>query len=288
MRIKNDFARPAISFVADIRAADGPVSAPRAKGALHLVAKRRGAQTVISDLRQEGSLKALFPQARGTALDTVFLNTAGGLTGGDKMSLSVTAAADAHVVVSSQAAERVYRAMPGQVAQSDVVLTAGPGGRIDWLPQETILFDHAALNRRLSVHLAVGATALLVEPVIFGRAAMGETVRTAHFTDQWRVWRDGKIVFADAVRMIGDAKRMMQQRAIANGAGAMATVLFAGQQAAAFGAKVDLPTTCGKSLIANDLLLVRILEEDGFTLRRQLIRVIETLSATPIPRVWRL
>lgn len=255
---------------------------------MRLKAKRRGKQTVIADLRQEGSLKALFPKVRGDALDTVFLNTAGGLTGGDRMQIDVAAETGAHVVLSSQAAERAYRAQPGQIAHSNVALDVGPDGRIDWLPQETILFDHAALNRRLNVRLAADATALLVEPIIFGRVAMGETVRALHFTDQWRIWRDGALVFADAVRLIGDAKSLMQAAAIAGGAGAMATVLFVGPQAAGLAERISLSPTSGTSLISDDVLLVRILAADGFTLRQQLIPVVEALTTAPIPRVWRL
>lgn len=262
--------------------------APRARGALRLVAKRREEATVIADLRQEGSLKALFPSVRGDALDAVFLNTAGGLTGGDQMQIDLTANPGAHVVVSSQAAERAYRAELGQVAQTDVSLEVASGGRIDWLPQETILFDHAALDRRLNVRLAPDATALVVEPIIFGRVAMGEVVETLHLTDQWRVWRGGRLIFADAVRLVGDAKALMQKPAIAGGAGAIATVLLASPQAAAFAQALDLPVTSGASLIADDLLLVRLLAADGFELRRQLIPVVEALSTAPIPRVWRL
>lgn len=277
-----------ITYAAKIRASDALAVAPRAIGALRLQAKRRGQQTVIADLRQEGSLKALFPKVRGDALDTVFLNTAGGLTGGDRMQIDVAAQPGAHVVLSSQAAERAYRAQPGQIAQSDVSLNVGPGGRIDWLPQETILFDHAALDRRLNVRLAAGATALLVEPIIFGRVAMGETVDTLHLTDQWRIWRDDTLIFADAVRLIGDAKSMMQAAAIADGAGAMATILLAGPQAAGLAERLALSPTSGASLIRDDILLVRMLAVDGFALRQQLIPVVEALSTAPIPRVWRL
>ncbi len=285
---RRDHQDRAITYAAEIQTADARPLAPRAQGALRLQAKRRGDQTVIANLRQEGSLKALFPKVRGNALDTVFLNTAGGLTGGDRMQIDVTAQTGAHVVLSSQAAERAYRAQPDQIAQSNVTLDVGPSGRIDWLPQETILFDQAALNRRLHVRLAPDASALLVEPIIFGRVAMGETVDHLHLSDQWRIWRDDALVFADAVRLIGDAKALMQQAAIAGGAGAMATVVLASPQAAAFADRLTLDGSSGASLIRDDLLLVRMLANDGFALRKQLIPVVEALSTAPIPRVWRL
>jgi len=277
-----------ITIVSDIDAATAVPLAPRAIGALQLSAKRRGPDTVIDGLRQDGSLKALFPKVRGAALDAVFLNTAGGLTGGDRMTYDLAVGADAHMVVSSQAAERAYRAQPGQVAQSDVKIDVANGGRIDWLPQETILYDHAALARRMDVDMASDASALLVEPMIFGRVAMGECVRALHLQDEWRVHRDGQLIFADAIRMIGDAQALMHRTAVAAGAGAMATVLFAAADASVHAAQIDLPVTSGKNLIADDVLLIRLLAADGFALRQQLIPVIEALTGTPIPRVWRL
>lgn len=262
--------------------------APRARGGLQLSAKRRGADTVIGHLRQEGSLKALFPKVRGAALDAVFLNTAGGLTGGDRMRIAMTTEEDAHIIVSSQAAERAYRAQPDQVAESHLSLKVAKGGRIDWLPQETILFDQAALRRRLDVDLTQDATALLVEPLVFGRAAMGEVVRQLDFMDHWRVRRDGRLVFADAILLKGDAQDLMMRTGIGKGAGAVATILLAGPSASACASGLALTADSGASLIADDLLLVRLLAKDGFDLRRQMIPVVEALATAPIPRVWRL
>lgn len=261
---------------------------PRARGALRLRAKRRGEATVIADLRQEGSLKALFPKVRGDALDAVFLNTAGGLTGGDRMEIAAEVDAGGHLVMSSQAAERGYRAQPGEVAHVDLTLRAGTGGRIDWMPQETILFDQAAVSRRMQVHLQGDATALMVEPLVLGRRAMGEAVRTCLFRDQWRVWRDGQLVFADAVRLVGDATQLMARNAIGQGATAMATILLAGPSAAERFGRLSLDGLSGASLIADDLLLVRLLAEDGFALRAQMIPVMNALADVPVPRVWRL
>ena len=279
---------PKITLSAPIPRESATPVPPRARGALRLSAKRRDDLTVIGDLRQEGSLKALFPQVRGAALDAVFLNTAGGLTGGDRMQITAEAAAGAHLVMSSQAAERGYRAQPGEVAQVDVTLRADSGARIDWMPQETILFEQAAISRKMHVHLAEGASALLVEPLVLGRRAMGEVVHDVLFQDQWRVWRDGKLVFADAVRLAGDATQIMAGKAIGQGATAVATILLAGPAAAERFTDLSLAGLSGASLIADDLLLVRLLAEDSFELRKQMIPVMTALADVPVPRVWRL
>ncbi len=277
----------AITYAAKIQTVAPVLTPPRAHGVLRLGAKRRGPASVVASLRQEGSLKALFPKCAGDALEAVFLNTAGGLTGGDVMDIAMTAGDGTQIIASSQAAERAYRAQPGQVARAQVDLHVADGARLHWLPQETILFDGAALRRRLHVNLTGNARALIVEPLIFGRAAMGETLGVLHFTDQWRVRRDGKLIFADALRITDDAISKMECRAIAGGAGALATVLLAAPEAGVF-AEMPLPDDAGLSLIADDLLLIRILADDGFALRKVLIPVIEALSQAPMPRVWRL
>lgn len=235
-------------------------------------------------------MKALFPRPAGPALDTVFLNTAGGLTGGDRMRIAAEALADSHIVLSSQAAERAYRARGDTVALVDVQLRAGAAARIDWLPQETILFEGAALSRRLSVSMASDAKVLLVEPLILGRAAMGEEVHAALFHDRWDVRVDGALVFADAVRMRGDLAAQGDRAAVAGGCRAMAGVLYAGPDAAAFLSEIRalLPASSGVSLVREGVLFARLLARDGFLLRRTLIPVIERLSLGTLPKVWRL
>lgn len=162
---------------AELRLSPAHPAQPRAIWAVRLVAQQGRGSSQIAGLRQSGSLKLLFPRPAGPALEGVLLKTAGGLTGGDRMQVDVTAEAAAHVILSSQSAERAYRAVKSTCAIVGVRLTAGAGARVDWLPQETILFDGAALTRSLIVDLDPTAPALLVEPVIFGRKAMAEVKR---------------------------------------------------------------------------------------------------------------
>lgn len=263
---------------------------PRAIGGLRLsVSQERGASQ-IRTLRQSGSLKMLFPRPAGTALEAVVLNTSGGLTGGDRMQIAVEAEAGAHVTLSSQAAERAYRALGGARAEVSLELKAGPGARIDWLPQETILYDGAGLSRSLQAELAGDARLLLVEPVIFGRTAMGEVIRSGSFRDRWQIRRAGELVFADSLTLADDMARQLARSGVAGGAGAMASVLFVGPDAAArlTGLRMLLPATAGCSLIRDGVLFTRMLAGDGFDLRRMLIPVVEYLSAAPLPKVWRL
>ena len=261
-------------------------------GLLRVRAKSDGAGgSRIEGLRQDGSLKALFPRAvTHGPLEAVFLNTAGGLTGGDRMQIRAEVGPGAHLIVSSQAAERAYRAQPGPSARVDLTLTVEDGGRLDWLPQETIVFEGASVSRHLSLDLAAGGRALIVEPLILGRMAMGETVHDAQIRDRWEIWREGRLVFADALTLSGDLSAVMSLTGTGGGARAMAAMVYAGPDAASLlePLRALLPPTAGASLVREGIVFARFLAEDGFYLRRDLIPAIERLTGCPVPKVWRL
>ncbi|TNC65978.1 urease accessory protein UreD [Rubellimicrobium roseum] len=263
---------------------------PRARGEVVVSAKVAGGVTRLGDLRQQGSLKALFPRGAGPALDVVTLNTAGGLTSGDAMRLTATARAGAQMRLTTQAAERAYRAAGDPPARVESRLVAEDGARIDWLPQETILFDGARLERKLVMDLAPTATALLVEPLLFGRLARGEQVREGRLLDRWEVRRDGRLVFADALRLGGDMAATLDRPGVGGGARAVASVLFAGAAAEAHldAARALLAGSGGASLIAEGVLFARLMAPDGYALRAALVPLICRLTGAALPKVWTL
>ncbi len=210
------------------------------------------------------------------------------MTGGDRFDVALGAQDDAHVLFTTQAAERGYRAPGQEPGRASLTLAASQGARIDWLPQETILYDGARLHRRIEADLAGDARLLLVEPIVFGRMAMGESCRSGALVDQWRVRRDGRLIFADALRIGGDIAGLLDRTAIGVGARAMATLLHVGPDAAALAKTIRPPAPSGAALIADDILLVRLLAADGFALRRSLVPLVERLSGRPVPKVWRL
>lgn len=255
-----------------------------------MLSRLRAGHSVLAQFRHAGSFKLLFPRGEGPALEAVLLNTSGGMTGGDVFRVTIGAEDGAALTLSTQAAERAYRARPGERAALSVALNVAPGGRIDWLPQETILYDGAAMDRRLRIDIAPGAAALVVEPLILGRAAMGEVVRDAHLTDRWEVWQDGALVFADALRLTGDPSALMDRAGAGDGARAMAALLYIGRDAAARRARLAaaLGPAGGASLVQDGVLFARLLAPDGFGLRARLIPAIATLRDGPLPKVWRL
>lgn len=276
--------------------APGPVAtadaAPRAQGAVAVAARLDGERSRLVRLRQQGSLKVLLPHPRGAALDAVLLNTAGGLTGGDRMAVDMEAGAGARLVVASQAAERAYRTRAGarEPARFDARLRVEDGARLDWLPQETILFEGCRLARTLSADLHPTATLLAVEPLLLGRLARGERLRDAGFSDRWEVRRGGALAFADALRLEGDLEARMDRAAVGGGARALATVLLVAPTAEAFlrPLRAILPRTAGASLVREGVLVARLLAPDGFALRAGLLPIITLLAGGPAPRVWTL
>ncbi len=269
--------------------ASPPVNMQRARGEGRVITSVRDGQTEIAELFQEGSAKIRLPHTHSPALQAVLMNTAGGLTGGDHLRWSATAEAPrARLVLTTPACERVYRSL-GTDARVDNRLVAGAGAHIDWLPQETILFDGSRLDRRLDVDLGDGASLTAVEAVLLGREAMGEAARNARLRDTWRIRRNGRLIHAEATVLSADPRERDGNSLLA-GALAFATILHIAPDAERKLGPVRalLPDTGGASVIG-ERLTVRLLAPSGIVLRRSLSPIIALLSdAGAIPRLWTL
>ena len=222
-------------------------------------------------------------------MTAVLLNTVGGVTGGDTFETRIRSGARTQLTVTTQFAERAYRAQPGEYDAIDTRLTLDHGSRLDWLPQETLLFDKAALSRRLRVEIPADAICFLVEPVILGRVTMGETVRELDFGDCIDVIRDGKLIFADRSALFGNPETILAGTANGGGARAMASVLFAAPDAeTALDAVRDmLPPTAGIAAPVPGLLFALLLATDGFGLRQPNPVVLDrdVVSRSPVPNL---
>ena len=265
----------------------------RAVGDLRVTFKRRGEATVLDDLRQAGCLKARFPRpvTAGWA-DVTTLNTSGGVASGDRLSSVFAVGEGARATFSAQAAERFYRAPLGGLpsfVRTHVEVAAGAAA--EWLPQETILFDNCALDRRLEIDLAPDAWFLGVESLVFGRAAMGEQVEQAWLRDAIRVRRGGHWLLHDAVRMDGPISATMSRKAVADSARAVATLIHVAPDAETFltpvrEALVENGAETGVSAW-NGMLVARMLAPDSARLRRAVTAALNVIRAPrPLPRVW--
>jgi urease accessory protein len=268
---------------------DAPLA--RTEGTIRLGFVRAEGRTALASLRQSGAARVRFPRpAAGADPEAVLLNTAGGLTGGDRIDVEVGLAARSAATVTSAASEKIYRALDGE-AVIRVRLNVDDGARLDWLPQPTILFDRARLDRRTDVAIAGNASFLAVETLVFGRSAMGEDVHRGGARDCWRVRRDGRLVFADTFRVDGAVATALDRGATLDGARAVAMLLWAAPDAAARldevrGLLQGAPCAAGASTW-NALLVVRLAAQDGRTLLTLLQPLIACLTGRPVPRVWR-
>ncbi len=245
---------------------------------------------MLDRFRQEGCLKARLPRPeQGGWTSIVTLNSAGGVAQGDRLETAICAGPATKLTVASQAAERFYRSPGGLPAKVRTTLTVGPGAALEWLPQETILFDHCALDRRLEIEVAADAWFLGVEILVFGRALMGESVQRALLRDTIRVRRADCLLWHDAVRFDGPVQAVLDRPAVASGARAVATLVHVVGNAAARldGLRAALaPWQAGASAMG-DLLVARVVAHDGACARAAIVAGLASLrDGRPLPRVW--
>ena len=258
----------------------------RAEGRLSARFARTAARTTLADLRESGGYRLKFP--RGSQCEAVIVNTGGGVAGGDDVRFEFAAAIGAHVTLTSQAAEKIYRS-DDQPVVMQVNLQAETDAIIEWLPQETILFDGAALERSFHVDLAQGADALIFESVVFGRLAMGEQIRHGSLRDHWRIRQAGRLLFADEVRLDGALDQLLARPAVLAGAKATATIILVRPDAAVMRDQLRVHQWDGVESgfsVVNGLFIGRLLAHDPLALRRAARSIIEILRGSAMPRVF--
>lgn len=163
---------------------------------------------------------------------------------------------------------------------------------MEWLPQETILFDQCGLDRRFEVEMATDASLLAVESIVMGRKAMGESLVDVSVNDQWRIWRGGKLVYGDGLRLDSNAREVLGRSATFGGARAFANLVYVAPdaqdrlgQARKNLERLNIKATAS---VWNGLLSVRFLAEDGQALRGELYEFLQEFRGQDMPRVWNL
>jgi urease accessory protein len=250
------------------RATSATFAANRAQGAVKFDVKLQDGVTRRGRLHESGSLRVRFPSPEADGLSGVFVNTAGGIAGGDRLDIDIST---------------------GEGSRLNIVLKAEARSHLAWLPQETILFDRARIVRRIDIDLAEDASLLLCEIVVFGRAAMGEKMLHGEFVDRWRLRRGGRLVFAETVRLDGDIGEKLSRPAIAKGGVAIGTALIVpGDDALverirevsqSFGGEVGI--SCW-----NGFAMARFCAQDAARLRADMMAVLGRASGAALPRLW--
>ena len=283
--------RPHLSAVART-----PPIFERCDGASELRFVRRDGVTSLAHLFQRAPCRVLFPNSPADDLPlAALLTTSGGLAGGDRVRISVGAEEGAQAVVTSQAAEKIYRSL-GSDTHVDIALTVGPNAWLEWLPQETILFDRARLVRRTTAEIEPGGRLLAAEMIIFGRTARGERLSAGLLHDRWSVRVAGRLVWVDALRLEGDIASRLDAPAGFDGATATATAIYVGADAPSLlplarALALDSDSRAGASLVSH-VLLARFIGRDARVLRADLARYLADLRRAAaelparVPRLW--
>jgi len=249
-------------------------------------------ETRLRHLYQSDPCRVLFPrQADGAPKEAVIVTTSGGVVGGDRLRFDIGAGADCVATVTTQAAEKIYRAA-GADSEIDVTVSAQDCGFLEWVPQETILFDGARLRRRTRLDLRGTARVLAGEIVVFGRRARDEKFTCGFLHDDWRVFKDGRLVWADALNLSADIGARIANVHAFDNAAAVATAIYCAPDAAAqLEWARDLIGEGGASCV-DGILVIRLVNADAAALRADFAQFWKTfrheiagLPAT-LPRVW--
>ena len=263
-------------------------------GRIVLTGSERG--TRIVDVYQKFPIGLVFPRIGDDLVkEAVIINSSGGIAGGDRLEIEVVALNNASVAVTTQAAEKIYRALdrPAQVATK---LKACGTSKLAWLPQETIVFNQARVRRQTEIELCSGAELIALEWLVLGRAARGEEVVSGHISDSWRVKRDGHLIWADGFRVSDEVFAQLHRKALLSNWKAVGTLIY-------FGPSLDtrlrilreiaasLDCCCAATIIGA-IIVVRVAAAAGSDLRRGLRSLLDQFSRElgsgpfGIPKMW--
>ena len=263
-------------------------AANRARGLVRFDVRQADGLTHRGALHESGSLRVRFPSPEGEGLSAVFVNTAGGIAGGDRFDIDIAAGEGARLTLTSAAAEKVYRA-ENSGAAVNIALKAHAHAHLAWLPQETILFDRARVRRHIDIDLAESASLLFCEIVVFGRTAMGERMSQGEFLDCWRMRRAGRQVFAENIHLDGDIGEKLARPAVGDGGSAIgAALIVPGDEALVARIRKLSESFRGEVGISawNGFAMARFCAQDAASLRADMMAVLGRASSSALPRLW--
>ncbi len=168
------------------------------QGSLQLKFSHRHGKTQLIHERVQAPLKVqrpFYPEGEAVC-HSVVLHTAGGIVGGDRLSQSIHLEPNTHALLTTAAASKIYRSN-GQEARQTINIQVDAGACLEWLPQETIVFNGAIYRQDLRVELAPEANWLGWEVTRFGRSARGEKFLQGEWRSHTEVWQQGQPLWID-------------------------------------------------------------------------------------------
>ncbi len=253
------------------------------------LAKVGFAQNGLETLYQSGCAKIMLPKSYCTVPEAIIVNTGGGLTGGDEFHIHAEVKENANLCVSSQTAERIYRSIGGQANVFNSI-KVGAGCALEWLPQETILFNGSALQRKFEARMEMDSYLLALETMVLGRAEMGEVLTSVNYHDQWRIWRGGKIIYGDGLRIGPTDIENLSHPAVFGTNRALAVLLYVAPdanerigEAKSLLRELDIETAISAW---NGMMVVRFISEETNKLRGAIKKYLLGFRGRDLPRVW--
>jgi len=268
-------------------------------GAARLVLAAEQGRTRLRDLYQSDPCRVLFPRpAAGAPFEGVVVTTSGGIVGGDRIALDIEAGSGSTATITTQAAEKIYGSA-GPESRIAIGLSVGAGGLLEWMPQETILFDGARLRRTARIDVAPGARLLCGEMIVFGRRARGEKFTRGFLHDGWRITECGRLIWADALHLADDIDGVMNRTSAFGGAASLATLVYRADDAGRHLERVreslryspDDGCLTGATCLGS-LIVMRFLGADATATRRAVAGFWSAFRAdildlpARLPRVW--
>jgi urease accessory protein len=259
-----------------------------------LEGSERGAR--ITHLMQRHPLRVMFPRACSSEVEeAVLINASGGVAGADRLEFAIAALGNVSATVTSQAAEKVYRAL-NEPARIATTLEVGAGAKLAWLPQETIVFNRARLSRETQVDVVSGAELLALEWLVLGRTAHGEELAGGHINDGWRVRIDGRLAWADSFRVSGGMFPHLRRTALLSSSNALATLVCFGphpnRRLEFFRDLAPTPGCRFAATLVGGLLVARFAAGRSYELRQALLALLGEFDrefgpgAFRVPKMW--
>lgn len=171
---------------------------------LDLGFEKRGADTILARRAHHGPLriqKPLYPEGSGLC-HAIVLHPPAGICGGDQLHIDVDVGDGAQALLTTPGAGKWYRSA-GPQAEQQVIIKVGAGGTVEWLPQESIVFDSAQARMRTNVELEAGARYIGVETLCLGRRASGETFARGQLQLATDIRLDGRLLWRERGRIEG-------------------------------------------------------------------------------------
>jgi len=200
------------------------------RAALALDFELRGRRSVLTKRRHDGTLvvqKPLYPEGDDVC-HAIVVHPPGGIAGGDELELTVRAKAGARALLTTPGAGKWYRTA-GPWAHQRIALEAGTGAVLEWLPQETIVFEGAAAELESDIRLAPDARFIGWEILRLGRTASGERFKRGQLRTRTVIRRDGRVAWLERARLEGGFDLLDSPLGLA-GEPVFGTMLAAGPQ----------------------------------------------------------